>query len=188
MDRIWQWAWDRHGGRYLWVLYAIILPFSLPEYLFLAFFIVAVEKWGDYVDAAAVVVVIVLSYMIQLPGVGPVRVVEQWAAGHEVDRAGALESTYDWGRAAIARAVPVNAAGVALRRAVMHGFVEAAVRPARVAVVGDTAIGDSLPRSRPSLSAWSSAYLLVTVFVFGVDGAMLRPRSIRPARNLFSSS
>src|SRR5258707_11215279 len=116
MDRIWRWTWDRYGARYSWALYAISAPFSLPAYLFWAFLIVAVEKSGDYVDAAAfaVVAVTVLAYVIQLPGLGPVRVVEQWAAGHEVDRTDALEATYTWTRGAVARAVAGNAVGLAL--------------------------------------------------------------------------
>jgi adenylate cyclase len=204
MDRVFQWVWDRHGARYSWVLYAISLPFSLPGYLLPAFLIVAVEKSDDYVDAAAVAVVavIVLAYVIQRPGLGPVRVVEQWAAGHQVDRTRALEATYALTRGAVARAVPANAMVVALLLVVvgaiagatgsrlveygilgalvgtalaltLHGFVESAVRPARVAIAGDTGIGDSLPRSRPSLATWSSLYVLVAVFGFAVDGAML---------------
>jgi adenylate cyclase len=205
MDRIWQWAWDRYGARYSWAIYAISVPSSLPVYLFWALLIVAVEKSGDYVEAAAVAVVAVpvVAYVIQLPGLGPVRVVEQWAAGHEVDRAGALEATYAWTRGVVAQEVPAAAVGLALLSSVVgaiagatglrlvqyailgavvgtalgltavHGFVEAAVRPARVAIAGDTGIGDSLPRSRPSLAAWSSVFVLVTVFIFAVDGAML---------------
>ena len=34
----------------------------------------------------------------------------------------------------------------------MHSFVEGALRPARAAIAGDTGIGDSLPRSRPTLA------------------------------------
>ncbi len=205
MDRIWQWAWDRYGARYSWAIYAISVPFSLHVYLFWALLIVAVEKSGDYVDAAAVTVVAVpvLGYVVQLPGLGPVRVVEQWAAGHEVDRRGALEATYAWTRGTVARATAANAVGVALLSSVVgeiagatgsrlvqyailgavvgtgfglsivHGLVEATVRPARVAIAGDTGIGDSLPRSRPTLAAWSSVFVLFVVFINAVDGAML---------------
>jgi adenylate cyclase len=79
MDRIYQWTWDRYGARYSWALCAISVPISVPAYLFWAFLIVAVEKSGDYVDAAAVAVVAVpvLAYVIQLPGLGRVRVVER---------------------------------------------------------------------------------------------------------------
>src|SRR6201997_367430 len=204
MDRIFQWVWDRYGARYSWVLYAILVPFALPGYLAFVFLIVAVEKSGAYVDAAAVtvVVVIVLSYIIQLPGLGPVRVVERWAAGHEVDRTGALEATYALTRGGVARAVPANTVVVALLSIVvgaiagatgsrlveysilgalfgtamaltLHGFVESAVRPPRVAIAGDTRIGDSLPRSRPTLATWSNVFVIAVVFLFTVDGAMV---------------
>ena len=55
----------------------------------------------------------------------------------------------------------------------MHGFVEAAVRPVRVALAGDTAIGDSLPRSRPTFAAWSKMSILAAAFTFALAGAML---------------
>ena len=86
---------------------------------------------------------------------------EQWAAGHEVDRASALEATYTWARGAVARAVGANAVwaalllvvvgaiagatgsrlvqygilgaafGTAVQLIAVHSFVEAALRPAR---------------------------------------------------------
>ena len=55
----------------------------------------------------------------------------------------------------------------------MHGFAEAASRPARVALAGDTAIGDSLPRSRPTFAAWSKVSILAAAFSFAVAGAMM---------------
>jgi adenylate cyclase len=54
-----------------------------------------------------------------------------------------------------------------------HSFVEAALRPVRVAIAGDTAIGDSLPRSRPTFAAWSSLSIIAASFVFAVCGAAL---------------
>ena len=42
-----------------------------------------------------------------------------------------------------------------------------------VQVAGDTGIGDSLPRSRPTFAAWSSVTMLEAVFTFAVYGAML---------------
>ena len=100
MDRIWQWAWDRYGARYSWAIYAIAFPRTLPIYLVSSFLIVAFEKSDHYVEAAAVTVVavLVLVYVIVLPGLGRIRLVEQWAAGHEVDRARALDATYTWTR------------------------------------------------------------------------------------------
>lgn len=29
MDRIWQWAWDRHGARYAWAAYVLTIPVML---------------------------------------------------------------------------------------------------------------------------------------------------------------
>jgi hypothetical protein len=47
------------------------------------------------------------------------------------------------------------------------------LRPARVAIAGDTGIGDSLPRSRTSFAAWSNVSVLATAFDFAVAGTML---------------
>src|ERR1700754_2226692 len=107
MDRIWQWAWARHGTRYGWVLFAVGFPVSLPVYLLLSLPIVAFEKSGHYVESAAVTFVAVLALVcvIALPGRRWMRLVEQWAAGHEVDRATALENTYTYARKTSFRAV-----------------------------------------------------------------------------------
>src|SRR6267154_746757 len=104
MDHIWQWAWDRYGARYSWAIYAITLPVMLQIYLVTSFIVVAFEGSGHYVEAAAVTVVAVLElvYVMVLPGLGRIRLVEQWAVGHEVDRARALEDTYTYARTAIA--------------------------------------------------------------------------------------
>jgi adenylate cyclase len=205
MDRIWQWAWDRHGARYSWAVSAVLIPVWLPIYLLPSFLVVASEESGRYVEAAAVTVitVLVLVYVVVLPGLAHRRVVERWAAGHEVDRAIALDSTYAWARGTVARAVVSSAAGVALLLVVVgaitgatgwrlvqygilgasfaaavqliavHSFVEAAVRPARVAIAGDTGIGDSLPRSRPTFAAWSNVSMLAVAFAFAAGGAMI---------------
>jgi adenylate cyclase len=55
----------------------------------------------------------------------------------------------------------------------LHSFGEAAARPIRIAIAGHTAIGDALPRSRPTFAVWSSVAVLATIFIFAVDGAML---------------
>jgi hypothetical protein len=129
--------------------------------------------------------------------------VEQWAGGHEVDRARALDATYIYARAVAVRAGLGNAVGVALLAIVVgviagasgwrlvqyailgaafgaavnldavHSLVEATMRPIRVALAGDTGIGDSLPRSRPAFAAWSNLAILATAFTFAVAGAML---------------
>ena len=116
MDRIWQWAWDRYGARYSWVIYAVGVSQLLPIYLFTSFVIVAFERSDRYVEAASVTVgvVLVLVYVGILPGLGGSRLVEQWAAGRQVDRERALDATYAWTRVAGARAVGANAVLIAL--------------------------------------------------------------------------
>ena len=205
MDRIWQWAWDRYGPRYSWAFFAISFAAMLPIYLVSSFVIVANEGSLHFLDAAAVTVVAVLvqAYVNVLPGLGQKRLVERWAAGHEVDRAMALEATYTFARRAVARAVLVGAVwiavlatgvgaiagatglrlvqygmlgvvvGVGVNLSGTHSFVEAAFRPVRAALSGNTGIGDSLPRSRPTFATWSSLSVLVVVFLFAVAGAML---------------
>ena len=136
-----------------------------------------------------------VSYVIGLPGLGPSRLVEQWAAGREVDRARALEATYAWARGAVVRAggggrcwialllVVVGAIagatgrgwsstgllgavlGAVVQLIAVHSFVEAAMRPARIAIAGDTGIGDALPRSRPTFAAWSNVSMLAVAFI-----------------------
>ena len=110
MDRIWQWAWDRYGPRYSWALYAVALPMTCRSTSFWSFLIVAIEESSRYVEAAAVTV-------DRRTGAG-VRVVfpawagspplERWAAGHEVDRARALDATYAWARGAVVRTVAIT--------------------------------------------------------------------------------
>jgi class 3 adenylate cyclase len=79
--------------------------------------------------------------------------------------------------ATVSRLVQYGILGAAIGTGVqligLHSLLEAAARPARVAIAGDTGIGDSLPRSRPTFAAWSIVTVLSAVFVFAVDGAML---------------
>jgi adenylate cyclase len=205
MDRIWQWVWDRYGARYSWALCAVMFAVLLPPYLMLSFIVVAYEKSDRYVEAAAVTVVAVplLAYVYFLPGLGRLHLVEQWAAGHDVDRADALDATYVTARGAVARGLGSNVIGLALVFVVvgaiagatewrlvqygilgaclaaaaqligLHSFVEGALRPARVAIAGDTGIGDSLPRSRPTFAAWSKISMLAVAFGFSIGAALL---------------
>jgi adenylate cyclase len=205
MERIWQWAWERYGARWSWVVYAASATLPLPIYLSWSLLIVAIEESSDYVEAAAVTVVglPVLAYVNTLPGLGRIRLVERWAAGHEVDRARALAATYAVTRGAVARVVGCTGVwggllsvvvgaiagatgsrlaqygilgvvvGTAAGLTSVHSFQEAAVRPARLTIAADTGIGDSLPRSRPTFAAWSNVSVLASVFVFAVVGAMV---------------
>jgi HAMP domain-containing protein len=65
------------------------------------------------------------------------------------------------------------AAGIGMTLIGTHTFVQGALRPARAALAGDTGIGDSLPRSRPTFAAWLDLSMLGSIFVFSVIGAML---------------
>ena len=183
----------------------IAFAVSLPIYLFLTLLIAAFENSGRYVEVAAVTVgaVLVLEYMMIFPGRRAMRLVEQWAAGHDVDRASALEGTYIFARrsssqmvwgsgiwaavlfvvvGAIVRAtgwrlVQYGILGAVVVPAIFllayHNIAEAILRPARIALVGDTGIGDSLPRSRPSFAARSNVSMIAAAFTFAVWAALL---------------
>ncbi|MUL65753.1 adenylate/guanylate cyclase domain-containing protein [Mycobacterium sp. CBMA 234] len=205
MDRIWQWAWDRYGPRYSWVIGAVLFASILSVSCLQSFAVVAFEESSHYVEAAAVtcVAVAVLVYVVLLPGSRRFHLAQRWAAGSEVDRVAALEDTYAWTRAAAVRGLAVwpvigalnvvgvgaiagasesrlvqygilgAAAGVATNFVGAHTFVETAMRPARVALAGDTGIGDSLPRSTPTFAAWLNLSMLASTFLFSVGGALL---------------
>lgn len=150
-----------------------------------------------------VVAVIVLAYALILPGNRMVRLVERWAAGNEVPSATALQATYASARAALVRGLGAGPActavqllvvgaiagargtrliqygvlggalGLGITLLAVHSFVEAVLRPVRVAIAGDTGIGDGLPRARPTFAAWSSLSVLAAIFIFSVGSAML---------------
>ena len=179
----------------------IILPTYLAS-SFIALSIERSDRYVE-VAAVTVVAVLVLVYAMAFPGAPSSRVVEQWAAGKAVDRARALDATYTWSRstftrsmtsgsvlaallgvivggicgASVVRMVQWGILGGAVGTAVsvigVHSFVEAALRPARAAIDGDTGIGDSLPRSRPTFATWANVAMIASIFAFTVGGAML---------------
>jgi adenylate cyclase len=205
MDRIWQWAWDRYGPRYLWVITINAFASALPVYLIWSWIVLTVEKSSRYGAASVVAVVIALgmSLLSSLPGRHHFRRAEQWAAGHEVDRAKALEDTYSWSRANAVRAmavVPASvvvlltvvaavagagasrlvqygvlrvAAGISMALIGVHNFAEGALRPVRAALAVDSGIGDSLPRPRPTFAGWLGLSLVGAIFVFSATAAMV---------------
>jgi adenylate cyclase len=79
MDRILQWAWDRHGSRYSWVFCAVAATVGLPILIVWSFLIVAVEQSSGFAAAAAVTVIAVpvLAYVTIRPGSGAGRLIEQ---------------------------------------------------------------------------------------------------------------
>ncbi len=205
MVRLWQWVWNWYGPRYSWAVCAVCFLATVPTYLLASFLVVAFEKSGAYIEAAAVAAVAALvSCNVYVPsGHRRFRLVEQLATGIEVDRAKALEDTYIFARRATVRGVAgyvvcaavllvvvgaitgatgsrlaqygIIGASVGVSVSVIggHSLVEVALRPARVALAGDSGIGDSLPRSRPTFAAWSNAAMVAAAFGFAVAGAML---------------
>jgi class 3 adenylate cyclase len=139
MDRFFEWAWNRHGARYSWVISAWAVAVVLPIYLFLAFAILAVEHSSRYWDAAgtAAVAALAVAYVVPLPGHGVWRLIEPWAAGGELDRANALEATYKWCRQIIVRSVVIMGASgavVSVSASVVSGAT--GLRVAQYAVLG----------------------------------------------------
>ena len=114
MDRFWQWAWDRYGSRYVWVITISAFASSLPVYLIWAWIVLAVERSSRYGAAFVVAVLVALgmSLVNSLSGRHFFRRAEQWAAGREVDRSKALEETYAWTRANAVKAMVVVPASV----------------------------------------------------------------------------
>jgi HAMP domain-containing protein len=160
------------------------------------------DRYVEAAAATAIAVLVMLLGMV-LTGRPRFRLAEQWAAGHEVDRTTALEDTYIFARWAVPRAVGAIAVWSALLSVVVgviagatgsrlvqygilgavlgtgvqliggHSLAEASLRPVRVALAGDTGIGDALPRSRPTFAAWSSVSVLAVAFNFSAAGALV---------------
>lgn len=152
---------------------------------------------------AAAVAALVIMYGMALPGRGAWRLVERWAAGEHVDAAAVMKATYLWSRAGQARALVVVAvcgalfavavgviAGASVPRLAQYGVLgcvvglgshligvhtvaESVMRPVRISLAGDTAIGDSLPRPHPTFATWSNVSMLAAALSFTVLGAML---------------
>ena len=105
----------------MWVIWVVTFAVLLPGDLVWSLSVVAFEKSSHYVEAtvATVIAVVVLSFVAVLPGSHLFRRAQGWAGGREVDRAGVLEDTYTWARAAGVRGLGVNSIGVALILAVV---------------------------------------------------------------------
>ncbi len=203
MDRIWQWAWNRHGPRFTWTVWAISCTFSLPIYLFVTVPIVAFEDSARYLEVIGVTACAVpmLLFMIAIPSRRSLRPMEQWAAGHDIDRTAALEGTYTYAREAVPRSVWITGIwlgvlsvlvgaiagatgarlvqyallgallGTGIQLIAIHNIIESVLRPARVALSADAGIGDSLPRSRPTFATRSNISVVAVAFSFSVIGA-----------------
>lgn len=204
MDRIFQWVWDRYGPMYSWAICALVYPAGLSVYLAYPLLIVAFEGSDRYVDAAVVtcVAMLVRVYLLVLPGSKRLRLIEKWAAGHQVDPIKALRATFTYARRTPARVLAVDvvwvpclggvvgtiagatgwrlvqyaivgaAYGAAIAVISAHNFSEGSLRPARAAIAGDTGIGDLLPRSHPAFAAWSNITMLAMAFAFSTGAAI----------------
>jgi class 3 adenylate cyclase len=202
IDRLWQWAWDRHGTRYSWAVFALSYVVLLP--IWQAPLIIMVFEGSDgFLVAAGIAAVaeVVALWVIVQPGFTTWRLIERRASGDRVDRLEALESTYTYARAAVIRSAVVYAflggllyvvvgviAGAATARLIQYGiigttlfvaidliaihpYIEAFMRPVRVAISANSGIGDTLPRSRPTFATWSNVSILATAWVFALAGA-----------------
>ncbi len=79
MDRIWQWAWDRDGASYSRACFAVTSIVALPVFLVWSFVVVTYQKSDRYVEAAALTVLatLLMHYLIMLPGLSGIRLIEQ---------------------------------------------------------------------------------------------------------------
>jgi class 3 adenylate cyclase len=107
MDRIWQWAWDRWGARYLWVIWVFAFASMLVTYLLWTVVIVASERSSHYVEAAVIVgpAVVLEAFVIALPRSRLLSPIARSRAGREVDRRQALKDSYAWSRGAVLRSL-----------------------------------------------------------------------------------
>lgn len=131
------------------------------------------------------------------------QLVQGWAKGLHTDRAAALEASFAHARKAIPRAIVTDVGwmslvavtvgllagasgwrlvqygvmgagyGAAVGLMGVHSFVEGAWRPVRASIAGDTALGDSLPRSHPTFAAWSNIAIISVAFAFAFGGALV---------------
>ncbi|RDH76053.1 adenylate/guanylate cyclase domain-containing protein [Mycolicibacterium moriokaense] len=139
MDRFLQWAWDRHGARYSWVIFAMAFVVVWPIYLVLSIAIVAVEHSSRYGLAAVSAALVVLVFAFVVPQLRHRlwRQIEQFASGGQVDRAEVLEASYVWTRAAVARTLLVTGTfGAALSVGVGAFAGATGLRMLQYAVVG----------------------------------------------------
>src|SRR5687767_9681861 len=100
MDRIWQWAWDRHATGYSWAVFVISYVLTVPLWVFTAIIIVEYEESDRHVEcaAAAAAITLVLAWILVLPGTRMWRPVDRWAASDQIDRHQTLDSTYTLAR------------------------------------------------------------------------------------------
>jgi class 3 adenylate cyclase len=152
--------------------------------------------------AVTVVALPVLVCVMAVPGRRSMLLLQRWAGGHQVDPSTALANTYSYARKAVPRTVWATglwlaallvivgevvgasgwrlgqyavlgaALGTGVQLIAYHSVLESVLRPPRVALTGDTELGDSLPRSRPTFAARTNMSVVAAVFTFGVLAAL----------------
>ncbi|ORA17807.1 adenylate/guanylate cyclase domain-containing protein [Mycobacterium asiaticum] len=200
-QKMWDWFGPRYSWAvFAFCVFASMPAFSVGPFLVVAFEKSGayIEAAGVTFVAA-----LVTGCVYVRPGHRYIRAAEQSASGVEVDRVKALEGTYTYGRRAVVRALFANvvcgvvllvvvgaitgathsrlpqygiiglAAGLTIPLIGGHSFIEAALRPARAALAGDSGVGDSLPRSRPTFAAWTYAAMVMAAFGFSLASALL---------------
>jgi class 3 adenylate cyclase len=65
------------------------------------------------------------------------------------------------------------AAGISTAMIGVHNFGEGALRPVRAALAGDSDVGDSLPRPRPTFAGWLALSLVGSILLFSLMAAMI---------------
>ncbi|MUL48148.1 adenylate/guanylate cyclase domain-containing protein [Mycobacterium sp. CBMA293] len=153
--------------------------------------------------AIAFAAMVVRVYFMVLPGSKGVRPFEKWAAGHDVDPMEALHATFTYARGTNVRVLATDVIwapclgvlvgailgapgwrlvqyaivgavyGAAVGVFGVHSFTEGSLRPVRAAIAGDTGIGDSLPRSRPTFAAWTTIAMFSLAFGFSTGAALI---------------
>jgi class 3 adenylate cyclase len=177
----------------------------LPIWLMPPLLIVELEESDQFLITAAITAAALVAVLLfgAQPGDRAWRHMEHWAAGEDVDRAAALESTYTYARAIVRRGIIAYgvAGGIlclvsgaisgasalrlvqyciigattfsAINLIAIHPYVEAFLRPVRISMAADTGLGDALPRSRPSFATWTNLSTIATAWAFAAAGAIL---------------
>ncbi|OBA59486.1 cyclase [Mycobacterium sp. 1100029.7] len=160
------------------------------------------DRYLEATAVTAVAVLLFVCIMV-LPGCRWISLMGQWASGRDIDRAAILEETYRytrrasvwtvWATGVWAAALSVligslaetqwtrlvqygirgAVIGVAIQLVAFHAIIEGMQRPVRIALAGDTEIGDSLPRSHPTFARRSNVAMVATAFAYAVGGAMV---------------
>ena len=205
LQRIWDRYPTRYSWIWYAIAFSAALPVYL--FISLTIVVVEHSTQFVGAAAATVVTVVVVAYSVTLPGRGVMRQVERWVGGDEIDRSAVLEATYASARRTKVRSLLTIAVGAAILTGVVsaisgatgwrlvqyalmgcvtgvgshlvgiHTLAEAPMRPIRIALAGDTGIGDELPHSRPSFATWTKLAMLASGLVFSMAGAALAAAS-----------